>query len=319
MDNKKIVCLGGGIGTVNLIKGLRDYFSDIVVVISMADDGGSAGRLRRLFNILPPGDLVSCMAVTLEKTNPALSKILTYRFKGNRYGKDAELGGQKLGNLIMTAMFEYTHDFEKAIDLFQETFNIKGKFLPATGKAISISAKTKDGKEIFGEETIDLGKYDWSKGLERIIIHPEGVPANQAVINEIKKSDVIIAGPGDLYSTILPVLMVRDIGNALLESRAKKMLVINVTNKPFETNGYAVSDYIKAVKNHLGDFPFDKVIINNNFDPQIPDKYSYSYVKVDLRNLKEYKTKIVEGNIINESFPLYHDSSKLAKVVVENI
>ncbi|MBI4089178.1 MAG: YvcK family protein [Candidatus Levybacteria bacterium] len=318
MVNKKIVCLGGGIGTVNLIKGLKDYFSDITVVVSLADDGGSSGRLRRLYNVPPPGDLVSCMVALIKGNDSNLANLLMHRFKGDRYGKDKELGGQKLGNLILTAMLEITGDFEKAIEFFKKTFNIIGNFLPATTGMVSISAETIEGKIIHREETIDTGKYKGVRILEKVFLNPPDTKVNPKFIQSLAEAEVIIAGPGDLYTTVLPVLIVRGVSSALKNSRALKIFVVNVTNKPFETRGYDVNDYIRAVKRHLDDFPFSKVIVNNNYRPTIPSKLKYKYVNIN--GFKEDNSiKVIQSDLADEGFPLYHNSQKLAKIILENI
>ena len=310
--------MGGGIGTVNLIKGLKKYFDNIVVVVSMADDGGSSGRLRRLYNIAPPGDLVSCMAAYAKGKGSYLSELLTYRFAGDRYARDAELSGQKLGNLIMVAMRDITGSFDKAISVFQSTFGVKGVFLPATSENVNISAKTIEGKRIYGETKIDLGKYSGKRILERVFLEPEDAKANLKVIRNIKTADIIIAGPGDLYTTILPVLIVWEIKEALKNSKALKIFIVNVTNKPFETKGYNVDNYINAIRKHLGYFPFDKVIVNTNFSAPIPKKYSYHYVDINSV-VNSNKFKIIRRDIVDENFPLYHNPSKLAKTVLEII
>jgi len=315
---KKIVCLGGGIGTVNLITGLKDYFGDLIVVVSMADDGGSSGRLRRLYNVPPFGDLVSCMAAVVGDENPIISRVLTYRFEGNRYGKDEEIFGQKLGNLIMTGMRDITGSLDKAIDLFKKTFDIKGAFLPATSESVSIKARTIEGKLIYGESKIDLGKYSGKRILEEIFLEPSDARTSPKVLKSIKDADVIIAGPGDLYTTILPVLIVKEIEAELKNSKALKIFIINVANKPFETKGYGLNDYIIAVKRHLGSFPFDKVIVNSNLTPKIPKKYDYHYVDANYAIAKN-KLMIIKKDIIDEKFPLYHNPSKLAKTILENI
>jgi len=316
MVNKKIVCLGGGIGTVNLIRGLKNYFNKITVVVSMADDGGSSGRLRRLYNIAPPGDLVSCMAALAKTNDTYLAKLLTFRFAGERYGKDEEIGGQKLGNLIMVAMRDITGSFDKAITLFQKTFNVKGDFFPATIENVTISAKTIEGKRIFGEEKIDLGKYSGKRILEKVFLEPRDAKTSSKVLESIMDADIIIAGPGDLYTTILPVLIVKEINEELKKSKALKIFVVNVANKPFETRGYNINDYINAVKRHLGSFPFDKTIANSNFSVEIPKKYKYQYVGLTASS---GNGKIVTNNILDEKFPLYHNSTKLAKTIMENI
>lgn len=316
MANKKIVCLGGGIGTVNLIKGIKDYFVNISVVVSMADTGGSSGRLRRLYNIPPPGDLVSCMASVCK--NPIIAKLLTYRFKGDRYGKDEEIFGQKLGNLVLIALRDLTGSFDYAITLFQKIFDIKGVFLPATTEDVNISAKTIEGKLIYGEERIDLGKYRGKRILDKVYLHPANAKANPIVLKNIKDADVVIAGPGDLYTTILPVLIVSGIRRALQKSKALKIFIVNVTNKPFETKGYNVNDYIKALEKHLGIFPFDQIIVNSNLTPKIPKKYHYSYVDPN-HVTSSNKFSVIKRDIIDENFPLYHSSVKLAKTILENI
>lgn len=319
MVNKKIVCLGGGIGTVNLIKGLKDYFSNINVVVSMADDGGSSGRLRRLYNIPPPGDLVSCMSALIRNNeSPLAAKLLTYRFKGDRYGKDKELGGQKLGNLIMTAMLDITGNFGQAIELFKKTFNVEGNFLPATIEAVSISARTTEGKMIHGEEIIDTGKYKGKRVLEKVFLNPIDAKANPKFIKSIRESDIIIAGPGDLYTTILPVLIIKGVREMLNESQARKIFIVNVANKPFETKGYNVSDYVLAVKRHLGYFPFDKIVVNDNYAPKIPKDLKYKYVDADGFESNS-RIALIKSSLVNSEFPLYHNSQKLAKTIMENI
>ncbi|OGH42437.1 MAG: hypothetical protein A3H79_02935 [Candidatus Levybacteria bacterium RIFCSPLOWO2_02_FULL_36_8b] len=321
ISNKKVVCLGGGIGTVNLISGLKEYTENIFVVISMADEGGSSGRLRRLYKIFPPGDMVSCMSALVKSKNPVISQLLTYRFPGNRYGKDDELGGQKLGNLVMAAMINVLKDSNSAIELFKKTFDIPGVFMPATSKKVSISVKTADGNIIFGEEKIDLGKYNGKRVLERVYLHPKSAKAANGVIECLEDADVIIAGPGDLYTTILPVLIVPGIAKVLKKSKALRIFIVNIANKPFETKGYDVYDYIKAIKKHLGVFPFDKIVINNNYSISIPKKYHYKHVLLDSKGKSEDVNgiKMIKRDLIDENFPIYHSSSKLAKVVAENI
>lgn len=319
--DKKIVCLGGGIGTVNLIKGLKKYSNSISVVVSMADEGGSSGRLRKLYNIFPPGDLVSCMAAFLDDKDEALSKLLTYRFPGDRYGANETLGGHKIGNLLMVAMQQMLHgDFYKAIEQFQKTFGIPGTFFPATKDCVSISAKTIEGKMIYGEENIDLGKYNGKRVLDEVYLNPKNAKAGQGVIKALEKAEIIIAGPGDLYTTVLPVLIIPEIQEALKKSNAKKIFIVNVANKPFETRNYTISDYIQAITKHLGTFPFKTVIANNNYLINIPKKYKYTYVYPQKSSKAGFQSvSIVEKDLVNDTFPIYHSSEKLAKAVSEYI
>ncbi len=318
--SKKIVCLGGGIGTVNLIKGLTATSKDITVVVSMADEGGSAGRLRRLYNIFPPGDLVSCMAASLSGKSTILEKLLTYRFPGKRYAADGSLAGHKLGNLLLVAMRDITGSFSEGLELFKALFDIQGTFLPATSENVSISAKTIEGKMVVGEENIDRGKYNGKRVLDRVYLHPETAEPGKGVIEAIREADIIIAGPGDLYTTTLPVLIVPAIKKALIESTASKIFIVNIANKPFETKGYTFKDYIAAIEKHLGGFPFEKIIANNNYSLSIPKKFHYHYVFLQGKNQNTATTfdkniEIIQDDLVNEEFPLYHSPHKLAKIV----
>lgn len=316
MVNKKIICLGGGIGTVNLVRGLKDRFSEISVIVSMADDGGSTGRLRRLYRIPPPGDIVSCIAA-LSDADEAMKKLLTYRFKGERYGVDESLGGHKLGNLMMVGLTSIMGDFAKALSQMQKIFKTRGKILPATLEPVSIWAETSVGERVDREENIDLGRFTGT--LEKLHLKPNSPQTSIDVKNAIMSADLIIAGPGDLYSTILPVLLVPNVLEAIKKSAAKKLYVVNVANKFFETPNYKVQDYIKAIAKHCGDNIFDFVLTNSNTSPVIPDKYKRQYEYVSLNYEKNNAYSVISRDIIDTKFPLYHDSIKLAKAIIEDI
>jgi uncharacterized cofD-like protein len=316
MENKKIVCLGGGIGTVNLLKGIRTLTDEVSVVVSMADEGGSSGRLRRLYDIQPPGDLISCMAALSDHPEGDCIKLLTYRFPGDRYGKDDSLHGQKLGNLMMVAAQNITGSFSDGVALLQKLFHTKGTILPATKESVSISALTHDGTEVTGEENIDLGKYDGDRVLDRVFLHPENPEVPSGVMDALEEADVIIAGPGDLYTTVLPVLIIPQIKEFLQKTDKKKIFVVNVANKPFETKGYAVSDFVAAIAKHMEGFHFDTVVVNNKTSLPIPEQYQYSYVAIDQ---VLSKIKLVAEDLVDDSFPLYHDPHKLAKVISKHI
>jgi uncharacterized cofD-like protein len=315
----KIVCLGGGIGTMNLVKGLKENGYNITIVASMADDGGSSGRLRRLFNIQPPGDLVSCMAALSEYSDMPEGKLLTFRFPGDRYGRDDTIGGQKLGNLIMVAAQELTGSYNGAVALLKHLFKVRASIYPATLEPVSISAVTIDGIHVEGEENIDLGKYEGQRVLEKITLHPERPKVAKEVVKALTKADVIIAGPGDLYTTILPALIIPDILEALKASKAKKIFVVNVANKPFETRGYAVIDFINAITKHLSGFPFDLVLTNDNYEGAIPENLNYTYVKNNKATEKNQTYEIVASDLVDDTFPIYHDFRKLAKLIAQQI
>lgn len=315
--NKSIVCLGGGVGTAQVLAGLRFYTYSLTAIVSMADDGGSAGRLRRAFSIPPPGDIVNCLAA-LSDEESIVKKLFVYRFAGKRQGKDTDLGGQKLGNLIFVALTDiYKGDTNKALEEFSKIISSKGRVLPATLGDVNIWAKTADGKKIHGEKNIDLGKYNGSKSLAEVHLHPENINAYAPAIQFLEKANLIVAGPGDLFSTVLPVLIVKKIKDVLKSSKAKKIFVINIANKPFETANFAVSNYLATLEKHLGPDIFDTILVNTNKKPKIPTKFKYSYVSYDKENLSGYLDKIEEGDFIDENFPIYHDSEKIANKIAK--
>ncbi len=319
LNNKRIVCLGGGIGTVNLVKGLKEYSDAVSVIVSMADDGGSAGRLRRLYNIMPPGDIASCMAALMDNGDETMSRLLTYRFPGDRYGKDADLPGQKLGNLMLVAATEITGSFTEAIALLKKLFKVSEAIIPATSQPVSISATTVDGKEIEGEENIDLGKFHKDTPLDSVRLHPSNIAASVEALQALEKADVIIVGPGDLYTTILPSIIIPEIKELLLNSSKPKVFVVNVANKPFETKGYSVHDFVKAITKHLGAFPFQFVVANSEFSKPLPPnlEFNYTYVHLDNEPISNYE--IITDNLVDETFPLYHNSAKLAQLLDKRI
>lgn len=308
----KFVCLGGGIGTVNVLRGIKEYSQDITVIVSMADDGASGGRLRRLFSIPPPGDLINCLAA-LSDAEPITKALLTYRYKGNRWGRDDSLGGQKLGNLILVALTNITGSFELGLEEAHRIFLSHGKIFPATRENVSIWAKTSDGKKVHGEQNIDLGNYKGTRSLSEVHLEPAKATAPKKAIDAIYEADMVITGPGDLYTTILPVLLVSDINKALKKTKAKKIYIVNVANKPFETPNYKVNDFINAITKHLKYFPFSTVLINNNYKPTMPRKLKYTYV---LYNNNIQGIRIIKKDLVDDNFPLYHHPVKLAKAIM---
>ena len=319
MKQKHIVCLGGGIGTSNLLRGLKHYPLHLSVVTSMADDGGSSGRLRKAYGIMPPGDIISCIAALIPEEQKELADLLTYRFSGSDK-EDTTIGGQKFGNLLMLAGIQQTGDFYKAVEVVKKIFGVTADFFPATDVRTNLSAITKDGRRIDSETTLDLALYSEPRGLKRIYIKPKEPKVNPKVISALLNADCIISGPGDLYTNQLPVLVVPQIRDALIKSKAKKIFILNIANKPFETKGFTLQDFIKAFEDHLGVFPFDTIIANDNQQVMIPQEYDYTYIPID----KELKQKpqpfeLIESDLVNKTFPLYHDAQKLASLVAKHI
>lgn len=308
---QKLVAIGGGIGTAQLLKGLKKNPNlDLTAIISMADDGGSAGRVRRAFDIQPPGDLITCLAALSHDEN-VVKDMLLYRFKGDRYGNDTSIEGQKLGNLVLVALRDVLGDFNLALEKLSEILSPRGTVLPATKNMVSIWAKTVEGNKITGEENIDLGHYNGKRELESVHLTPKNAPAFEKSITAILTADTIVAGPGDLYTSILPVLIIPDIAKALKKSRARKIFVINVTNKPFETPNYYAEDYQKAIVRHLGFDPFDYYLINSNTQPKIPANLKYHYVTPQSGKNR----KFILRDVVNSEYAIHHDPDKLAQEI----
>lgn len=316
---KNIVCLGGGIGTSTLLRGLKSYDVQLTAVTSMADDGGSSGRLRKAYSIMPPGDIVSCIASLIPEDEQELKSLLLYRFPGENAMNKA-IDGHKLGNLIMLAEIQRTGDFYKAIDVTKRMFGVTATLLPATDERVDLWAITNDNRRIYSETTLDLALYSEPRGLRKVYITPRKPKVNKAVVEALTKADVIISGPGDLYTNQLPVLIIPEIKKAILQSNARKIFILNIANKPFETKDFALSDYMQAIKDHLGDFPFDIVIANNNTRNKFPKDIHYRYVEIDEKNsLTIKKTTIVQADVVADDFPIYHNFKKLAEVVSKEL
>ncbi len=319
-NNKKIVCLGGGIGTSVLIHGLKKYSQNITVVTSMADDGGSSGRLRKEYNIMPPGDMVSCIAALIGDDNKELASLLTYRFPGkNRENKIID--GHKLGNFIMLAELLRTKDIYKALEATKQMFGVKADILPASDVRTHLSAITKDGRRIHGETALDIPKYGEKSGLKKVYLTPKSPKVNSKVIKNLLSADIIISGPGDLYTNQLPVLIIPEIKEILIKKDCRKIFVLNIANKPFETENFTLFDFVNTITEHLGVFPFDTVFANSNTSVKIPAKYKkYKYIKTEKKQLSPKQNfNVLLNDVVNKGLPIYHDSSKLAKAIAENI
>lgn len=261
---------------------------------------------------MPPGDIVSCIASLVE--DPELAELLTYRFPGIQKTRK-EISGHKLGNLMMLAEIQRTGDFYKAIDRIKEMFGVSANIFPATDERTHLSATTIDGRRLHSETTMDLALYAEPHGLKKIYVTPKKAKVNPIVVKTIMEADVIISGPGDLYTNQMPVVVVPQIKEALLKSKAKKIFILNIANKPFETKGYTLSDFMQAFIDHIGVFPFETVLANKNQGYQIPKKYRYEYIEIDKD--RTWNFKLILEDLVKKDFPLYHDAEKLGKALAK--
>lgn len=253
---KHIVVIGGGTGTYTVLSGLKKYPVMLSAIISMADDGGSTGLLREEFGMLPAGD-VRCALVALSSLeNEFLAKLFTYRFK------EGGINGHSFGNLILTALERTTGSFENAIEKAAELLKVeKGNVIPVTLSDVRLFAELEDGSIIKGETNIDIPKHDGTLKISRVWLEPKA-RANIKAVRAIKRADLIVIGPGDLYTSIIPNLLVAGVQKALLETKARKVYVMNLMTKFGETHGFVAQDFLHTLEAYLEPNFFDGVIIN---------------------------------------------------------
>lgn len=314
----KIVCLGGGTGLSTLLKGLKQYTRAITAIVTMCDEGGSTGRLRRTLGVPAVGDIRKCLAA-LADDESTMTKLLQYRFAGDRYGKDPDLGGHNFGNLLLVALSDIMGDFNKGLEEATQILNISGQVIPSTSDDVRIWAETEDDQKVYGEEDIDLGRYNGSRTIKRLHLDPAGAKPFADALQAISQANLITCGPGDLYTSLMPNLLIGQIANLLKKVSIGRVFVLNIANKPFETPNYKASDYLSAIKTHLGFIPFTHILINSNTTPPIPTHLKYHYVTGDIPDQNQFNVKVINADLIDDKNPLYHDPQKLAHALSKMI
>ena len=250
----EIVAFGGGTGLSNLLRGLKTNSDNLTAVVTVADDGGSSGRLRDEMGILPPGDIRNCL-VALADREPLMEKLFQHRFES-----EGGLEGHSFGNLYIAAMTEVLGDFEEAVRASSKVLAIRGKVLPATNEDIKLGAVYHDQEERMGESAIPV--YD--KEINKVFLYPENASTTPEVRESIRKADVLIIGPGSLYTSILPNLLVKGIAEEIKKSDALKLYICNVMTQPGETDNYTAADHAEAIIDHCGRGVFDYIVVNNS-------------------------------------------------------
>ncbi len=307
----RIVTIGGGTGLSTLLHGLKEYTSNITAIVTVADDGGSSGRLREEFDVLPPGDIRNCL-VALADTEPLMEKLFQFRFAD---GKD--LKGHNFGNLFITAMSKVTGDFEQAIKASSKVLAIRGSVVPATLTRVVLKALHKDGTETVGESKIP----EKESPIEKMYIKPSDSRPTIEALEAIKKSHAIILGPGSLYTSIMPNLLIGGMYDAIKQSRAIKIYICNVMTQLGETGSYKVSDHIKAIIAHTGEGVMNYCIVNTGkVPPKLLGKYKEENaypVIIDEEKVKESGCEIVKANVIDTKDFVRHDSHRLARIIID--
>lgn len=315
--NKNVVVIGGGTGVFTVLTGLKKYPYNLSAVVSMSDDGGSTGILREEFGTLPPGDIRRALVALSKTDNKIVSELFNYRFKGN-----GSLSGHSLGNLLITALEKITGSFDQAVKEAVKILNVQGQVIPVTLKPTFLHAELSDGRVIKGETNIDIPKHDGSISIKRVFLKPK-VSANPEAVKAIIDADVVILGPGDLYTSILPNLITSDIVKAINKTKAKVVYVVNIMTKFGETYNFAASDFLRVIQDHLGDAVIDYCVINTEMPTgEILARYAKDNeepVLFDEANVNKTKVKVLSGDYIRNGNYIRHNPQKLAKALASVI
>lgn len=312
----KIVAVGGGTGLSTMLRGLKQYSSNLTALVTVADDGGGSGILREDLGMLPPGDIRNCI-LALADTEPIMQKLLQYRFQ------DGMLKGQSFGNLFLAAMDGISDSFEEAVKKMSDVLAVTGTVLPITLEDVRLCAETDSGHTILGEFNIGHRSDNDKSKINRVYLNQTNVkPLNEA-IEAIMDADIVVLGPGSLYTSIIPNLLVDGVCEALSKTKAIIVYVCNVMTQPCETDGYSLSEHIKAIEKHSKKGIIDYCIVNTADIPyELKERYEKDgaeMVKVDSEVVEKMGIEIVSGDfkaIINNSY-VRHDSNKLAKQVIQ--
>lgn len=307
----KIVVMGGGTGLSVLLHGLKEFTSNITAVVTVTDEGGSSGRLRDQYDMPPPGDIRNCL-VALADSEPLMGKLFQYRFEKN----GTELSGHNFGNLFITAMTKVVGDFEKAIKESSKILAIRGRVIPSTVSSVRLVAKHKDGTQTIGEAEISKGKSP----IETISLDSPACEGTQEAVDAIRDAELIILGPGSLYTSVIPNLIVGSITEAILDSKAVKIYICNVMTQPGETDGYKSSDHLKALVQHTSPKIIDFCIVNNG---KVPTEFLERYrqenaypVMPDSFRIRQMGYQVIEDDVISTVDYVRHNPDRLAKILI---
>lgn len=303
----RIVAIGGGHGLATLLRGLKIHTGNLTAVVTVADDGGSSGRLRESLGILPPGDIRNCLAA-LSNDEALLTQLFQYRFSGS-----PDLEGHSFGNLFITALADITGSFEDAVVESGRVLSVNGRVLPSTLHDVKLVASMElphslNEVRVEGESKIP----EMAGRVRRVWLEPDNASAFPPVIKAILNADVIVVGPGSLYTSILPNLLVRDLLSAMQISRAIKVYVCNIATQSGETDSYACYDHVRALEGHVGEDLFDVILCNDSYEGEIGG--SSQWVRADEKTLSDTRSHC--ANLVDEDYPWRHDSDKLAQEII---
>lgn len=319
----RVVAIGGGTGLSMLLRGLKHYvarrrqetdrhpISDLAAIVTVTDDGGSSGRLRREYRTLPPGDIRNCM-VALSQDEALLGRLFQYRFNAGR-----GLRGHSFGNLFLMALSHVTGDFAEAVRFSGEVLAIRGRIFPTTIENVSLEAVMTDGTIVFGETRIARS----GKKIRHLRLQPRHVHPLPEVLDAIEQADLILIGPGSLYTSILPNLLVSGVAKAIEASSATRVYIANLMTQPGETSGYSLSDHVRAINKHTRRRLFDWVVASNQpVSLEVARRYhsrGAEPVLVNVGELQRLGLRCLLDNLLDERGVVRHDSERLSQLLIE--
>ncbi len=302
----KVVVIGGGTGLSTMLRGLKHHTANITAILTVADDGGSSGRLRRDLGVLPPGDFRNCI-VALADAEPVMARLFQYRF-----GQGSGLEGHSFGNLFIVALSGITGNFEEAIREASRVLAVRGQIMPSTLANVTLCAELSDEAHVRGESKISEATVP----IKRVYLQPERAAAYPDAVRAIIEADLVVVGPGSLYTSILPNLLVDGIAKALMASDAVKLYVCNVATQPGETDGFKVADHLQALLRHLRGNPFDAVLANNTVSGEINPEWKVQRVTASGGTLGLDGPELVLADVVDPRNPLRHDPEKLSAAIM---
>ncbi len=308
---KRVVVIGGGTGLSTMLRGIKRYTANIVAIVTVTDDGGSSGRLRQELGILPPGDIRNCL-IALADAEGAMTALLQHRFRS----ESGTLGGHSVGNLLIAAMTQITGDFEQAVREMSKVLAIRGRVLPSTLSHVNLLAEMEDGTCVEGETAI----VAYPARIRRMHLKPPDPPAPPEAVEAIRQADVVVLGPGSLFTSVIPNLLVPAIADALQATDAIRIYVCNVMTQPGETDNFTASDHVRAIEAHVGRRVFDYVLVNTRMpSPEMLERYRASgqeMVVPDVDRIRAMGYRVVTGDFISESDFVRHDPTRLAEAIL---
>jgi uncharacterized cofD-like protein len=304
----RVVAIGGGTGLSTLLRGLKQFTSNITAVVTVADDGGSSGMLREELGIAPVGDIRNCIAA-LADAEPVMTRLLQYRFPADSEGAPG-LRGHAFGNLLIAALSAVEGDFEEGVRQSNRVLAVRGQVVPVAPQPLTLHARLADGSEIQGQSLITR-----ASGVRRVWITPEAASATSAAVEAIAAADLVVIGPGSLYTSLLPSLLVPDIRAALEETPGVRVFVCNVATQVGETDGYALSDHLEALTAHDAGGLVDRVLVNSAAGARAPAGYPAAPVEIDVG--EGSGTRVVRRPVVDPENAHHHDPLRLAEALFE--